>query len=279
MEEYYFEPTRRVFMSNRRVDNGYSHNFHFHDGYEIYILNKGTLTFRFETFSFKMKHGSLVVIPANVPHSSICTGGELYDRIVISMREEYIKSLCTESTDLMECFRKQTDCSLYTATLSEEQLTEFIKLQQKLDDLSQNNLFGNDVLYKAHIMELMVLVNRVIKYNDMTADNIMPEMIHRVLSYIVRCPMEEFSLEQLSEELHMSGTYLSRKFKEYMGISIRQYIVQKKVTGACSLLQSGENVTNACYNSGFNDYANFMRTFKKVTGMTPGEYAKKNRHI
>lgn len=279
MEEYYFEHTRRDFISNRRIDSGYSHTFHFHDGYEIYILNKGVHTFRFENFSFEMKHGSLVVIPANIPHSSICDKNCMYDRIVISMREEYIKSLCTDSTDLLECFKQQEDFSKYTATLSEEHLAEVIRLQQKLDDLHQNKLFGNDVLYKAHIMELLVLINRTIKYNEFAAPNIMPEIIHRILSYIVRCNTDEFSLENLSEKLHMSGTYLSRKFKEYMGISIRQYMVQKKVANACGLLQSGENVTNACYNSGFNDYANFIRTFKNVTGMTPGEYAKKNSRV
>ncbi len=279
MEKYYFEHTRRDFISNRRIDDGYSHMFHFHDGYEINVLNKGELTFHFENFSFKMKHGSMVVIPPNVAHSSVCEKDGMYDRIVISMREEFIRGLCTENTDLLECFKKQDDFSKYTTTLSEEQLSEIIRLQQKLDDLSQNELFGNDVLYRANVTELMVMVNRAMKYNDFIASNIMPELIHRILSYIVRCDIEEFSLDNLAQELHMSGAHLSRSFKKYMGISIRQYIVQRKVSEACSMLQAGENVTNACYNSGFNDYANFIRTFKKTTSMTPGEYAKKNGKI
>ncbi|MBQ3028199.1 MAG: AraC family transcriptional regulator, partial [Lachnospiraceae bacterium] len=41
---------------------------------------------------------------------------------------------------------------------------------------------------------------------------------------------------------------------------------------AKALLQEGASVTEACYRSGFNDYANFIRSFKKVTGVSPGKY-------
>ncbi len=276
MGEYYFERTRRQFVANRRIDHGYSHNIHFHNGYEIYILNKGDTVFNFEYVSFQMTHGSMIVIPPNLPHSSVCNSDALYDRIVISMREEFVRSLCTENTDLLDCFAVQKDCMKYTTTLDDDQLAKIMKLQQLLDDNVQNDLFGNDVLYRAHAAELLVCVNRAMKYNHAMVKNTMPEIIFKIISYVIRHYKEGVSMTDLSNELHMSSAYISRLFKSHMGISLREYIVQKKVTNACSLLMMGENVTDACYSSGFRDYANFIRTFKNITGITPGEYAKKS---
>lgn len=276
MSEYYFERTNRMFISNRRIDNGYSHPLHFHDGCEIYLLNKGDATFNFENFSFKMSHGSMVVIPPYVPHSSVCDSSVVYDRMVISMKQEYVKKLCTPNTDLTECFKRQSDCSKYAIVLDDEQLSEIMRLQHKLDGIKKDDMFGSDVLHDAYAAEFLVLVNRAMKYNSFTGDNAMPEIVHKILSWMIKNRKEVFSMENLANDLHMSGSYLSRKFKEYMGIPIRQYIVQKRVEEACYLLRMGENVTNACYSAGFNDYANFIRTFKNVIGMTPGEYAKKS---
>ncbi len=39
----------------------------------------------------------------------------------------------------------------------------------------------------------------------------------------------------------------------------------------------GKNVSDACLMSGFNDYSNFIRSFKKKTGISPGHYAKTGR--
>lgn len=277
MSDYYFEKTRREFMSNRRIDYGYSHTFHYHNGCEIFLVNKGSTTFNFETASFELKHGTMVVIPAYVPHFSICMTNDFYDRYIISMQPEYIKTLSTKNTNLLECFKQREDCSNYISVLNDDQMAQFMNLAHKLDDLSQTELFGSDALRRAYITELLVLVNRAVQYNGSIETKAMPELVYNVLSYIVRHWKENFSLGQLSAELHMSGAYISRKFKENMGISLREYIVNKKVSHACILLRMGENVSSACFASGFNDYANFIRTFKKVMGVTPGEYAKNNK--
>ncbi|WP_081743881.1 helix-turn-helix domain-containing protein [Eisenbergiella tayi] len=48
----------------------------------------------------------------------------------------------------------------------------------------------------------------------------------------------------------------------------------KKTAAAKQLLAEGKTVTETCYLSGFNDYNNFIRTFKKITGTSPGQYQK-----
>lgn len=277
MPEYYFERTNRSFIANRRVDNGYSHDMHIHDGYEVYILNKGQIRFEFETFAFDMKHGMAVVIPAYVPHRSYCDSNCVYDRMIISMQKDFITELSTDTTDLFECFEEQEDCSGYVMTLSDNQIADVMRLVERINDVAKNDMFGDDILYKNYASELLVIFNRAMKHNESTAVNTMPEIVHQIFTYIRYHWRDDFSFDELAAETHFSSAYLSRKFKEYTGVTIQQCLIRKRVESACGYLRLGESVTTACYGSGFNDYSNFIRTFGKVMGMTPGEYAKKNR--
>ena len=82
------------------------------------------------------------------------------------------------------------------------------------------------------------------------------------------------SLSEIGKALNFNQNYISRLFKQNTGISLKQYILEKKITYAQSLLSQGYSVTDTCYKSGFVDYSNFIRTFKQYTGETPGAFKK-----
>ena len=47
---------------------------------------------------------------------------------------------------------------------------------------------------------------------------------------------------------------------------------------AQELLRGGATVTEACEGSGFNNYSHFIRTFSKVTGLSPKQYVKSQKN-
>ena len=61
------------------------------------------------------------------------------------------------------------------------------------------------------------------------------------------------------------------------GTTIIKYLTSKRISEAKKLLNSGKSISEAAEESGFNDYANFMRTFKKIVGVPPKKYAEKGR--
>ena len=61
-------------------------------------------------------------------------------------------------------------------------------------------------------------------------------------------------------------------FNRYCGTTVTKYIISKRITEAKKLLSNGKSVTETAFASGFNDYANFIRTFKKTVGVPPGKY-------
>ncbi len=79
--------------------------------------------------------------------------------------------------------------------------------------------------------------------------------------------------EELAKACQYSPTYFSRLFHSVMGKTLKQYIIQKRLSLACGLLVSErDKISNIASASGFNDVSYFSRVFKKYMGCSPGEY-------
>lgn len=83
------------------------------------------------------------------------------------------------------------------------------------------------------------------------------------------------SLDMLAERFYINKFYLTRIFKEQFGESVTEYLLQVRITRAKQRLRftdgSIEEIAHEC---GMNDANYFSRTFKKVEGVTPGEYRR-----
>jgi AraC-like DNA-binding protein len=85
------------------------------------------------------------------------------------------------------------------------------------------------------------------------------------------------SLKDLSQNLNVHPTYLSREFSKYFDdISFGDYIRKLRVEKAIELLNnSSHSLAEIAYLTGFSDQSHFNRNFKKFTGKNPSEYRKK----
>ncbi len=85
---------------------------------------------------------------------------------------------------------------------------------------------------------------------------------------------QSISVSELANSMHMSINTLERHFKKQIGITPREYIYQRRISNAASMLAFGSSVIEACEKSGFSDYSHFIALFKKRFGMTPLQYKK-----
>jgi YesN/AraC family two-component response regulator len=104
----------------------------------------------------------------------------------------------------------------------------------------------------------------------------MPSLVSNAIAYIEQNISKGITLNDLSEHFHHNGTYISRTFKKTTGISLNNYIIQKRINISKKYMCAGYRPYDACYLSGFNDYSNFSRTFKKQTGLSPKEFISQN---
>ena len=97
--------------------------------------------------------------------------------------------------------------------------------------------------------------------------------LNQVLDYIDAELAEEIKLSNLADVLGMSPLHFGRMFKQSMGISPHQYVIQQRIERAKRLLKDRDrpiiDIALAC---GFTNHSHLSRQFRKVVGMTPSHY-------
>lgn len=97
-------------------------------------------------------------------------------------------------------------------------------------------------------------------------------------SDLVHVPLSEFSVNQISEQLHMSYSQLNRLSASVTGYSFKQYVLNVKLQHAANLLLSNPNkkIGDIASSVGFDDICYFSRVFARKMGMSCMEYRKHN---
>ena len=86
---------------------------------------------------------------------------------------------------------------------------------------------------------------------------------------------EKINLDELARQFFIDKFYLTKIFKEQYGTTINAYISQKRITAAKQLLRfSDKTIEQVSAEIGITDTNYFTRLFKKIEGITPGEYRK-----
>lgn len=85
---------------------------------------------------------------------------------------------------------------------------------------------------------------------------------------------ERIDLDRLAEVGQLSGYHLQRLFVQEEGLSPRAYLENVRIEKARELLEQGESLAQTALQTGFYDQSHFANTFRKSTGLTPGEYRK-----
>jgi AraC-like DNA-binding protein len=103
-----------------------------------------------------------------------------------------------------------------------------------------------------------------------------PRISEKVKEYIggnFRNPDINISITGL--HFNMSPFYLSRIFKEETGVGLLEYINALRIEEGKKLLTRGQSIVKTAELTGFRDSNAFIRVFKKLTGLTPGQYKER----
>ncbi len=247
--------------------------YHRHDAYEIYLFLEGNTDFYLEKSCYRLQRGDMTVVAPTQLHRSVCLDEGAYKRYGINIKPFLLDRLSSAATDLKSCFSTQSDRT-HLAHLSEAEIEQFIAIFDRLQQALDSREYGQDILVLAETARLLVFVNRVFCSPCQNPDNIMPKLVRDIMMYIEEHLTEEISLEGLAQNFYLSHDYISRQFKSATGLTIRSYLLDQRICRAKTCLLEGKSVTQACLESGFSDYANFIRSFTKHEGVSPGKYKK-----
>lgn len=102
------------------------------------------------------------------------------------------------------------------------------------------------------------------------------ELLARIYAYVAENYDDcNFSLQDAADKLGLSSSYLSQYFKQQTGDTLTSYVAALRIRKACSLLETTTMPLQIVSESiGYYNLISFIRRFKQITGVTPGEWRR-----
>ena len=102
--------------------------------------------------------------------------------------------------------------------------------------------------------------------------------MEKAISFLKANYNSKINIKNVVEEMFLSKDYFRQLFKEATGQSITSYIQHIRIEQACIMLTTTEkSVSEISSSCGYNDTKFFYSTFKKLKGITPGEYRENTK--
>ena len=249
--------------------------YHHHDFSKIVILIDGDLTYYIEGKAYILKPWDILFVNKKEIHKPVVNPNKYYERIVIWLNPDFMAKYAQGNNDLLKCFEVAIKNNYNLLRLNMKSIEVIKNLIQDIQNCNNSNEFGSEILKESLFVQLMVLMNRLFLNSDKNRDieDIQyDKTIEGVLNYINSNLENDLSIDTIASEFFISKYYLMRKFKNQIGSSIHNYVVQKRLILARSLISDGLSMSSVCSRCGFNDYSSFVRAFKKVYGVSPSNY-------
>lgn len=258
MERRYFkaEIVRAENCSDRIYDQ------HCHSRYEVLFVLEGSIKLNVEGAHILLEKNAGIVIEPLKYH--VVTGNNTaYHRLVISFEQDFIPLQIRQR--FLENIRQ--NYVFFSEKLAELFRKYSVVLERK------NSVYAP--LLDAILTEAIYSLALDERIHAENPDSRRTEKLKQIISIIDENLDKEILLEDIAARMYMSESAVCHLFKEEMNISLKQYILQKKMTYAKSLLNRGVSPGDAAVACGYKNYASFYKMFLKITGKSPAKVRPK----
>lgn len=144
---------------------------------------------------------------------------------------------------------------------------EIIK-EKEFEDLQIHSYVG--VIYQIRKIVHIVMYRMEAKKSDKK------RFLNEILAWLNEHYTENIRLDVIADKFHYNKEYLTTIFKKEYGMNIGEYVVKLKIEDAKRQLRfTTRNIDEIMVTLGYSDVSYFYRQFKKVEGISPGQYRKK----
>ncbi|MDR1859303.1 MAG: AraC family transcriptional regulator [Bacteroidales bacterium] len=255
--------------------------WHFHPEYEIvYIVRSFGKRFvgdRVDDFNA----GDLVLLGSNLPH--FWRNDELFyqnnheywvNALVIHFPPDFFQHSIAYYPEFA-AIRNLLNLARRGLSFGHAVSDHLASLLYKIRDsngLARTLLFIQALDIMAHTTNCQTLASESYQNN---MENWSSNRLTKALHWINANYRKQASIEEVAEAVGMNTSAFSRYFKEKTGKTFSGFVNEMRTGFACRLIQDGnKTITQTCFESGFNNIANFNRQFKKIMSVTPSEYSR-----
>lgn len=248
--------------------------WHFHPEYEIVFITGADGTRHVGEHISRFEGSDLAFIGPYIPHLNFDYGIKTpYEKVVLHLKEDFLEANFKNFPELADihalfekakrgvCFNGKTKEKIGKRLLNLRQLPRF---QQFIEVL---NIFQDLALSE----DFILLNSKPIEQHYNLKEQ---QRLKSVQRYIEDHYQEKIEIEEMADLTHLSKAAFCRYFKKMTLMTFTEFLNQYRIEQAKKLLMLDKNITETCFESGFESLSYFNRIFKKVAGKNPMQFKK-----
>jgi AraC-like DNA-binding protein len=257
-------------------------NWHFHAEYQLFVVLKGTGTRFIGDHVTPFKPGNVVFTGPNIPHlwqsdpeyyegdKQLWTEG-----IVVYFPEDLLGAAFLQKKEawlLRQLFIK-SQRGIEIRGDTDDQAISLLKRLLKTTDFERVLTLLQLLHLLAGTSEYQLLASPGYTNQLKAGDT---ERMSKVHAYVMKNFREKITLDEVAAIANMTSSSFSRYFKVHANKTFSDFLTEIRIGYSCKLLTTQKmDISQVCYESGFQTLSNFNRQFKTITHYSPLTYRKK----
>ena len=235
---------------------------HLHEAFEIIVVTEGALALGIGQELYQVDKGDIAIIfPNLIHHYQVFESGINRANVIMA------------GSNLFGNYRAklQSYCPKNPIIKKEKVHSDIVKSFTSLFCTEQDNR----VVRQAH---MQIILTRIIEQCELVEEDSIKtdDLVYKVVKYVAANFKNDFSLDDMANDLGMSKYVLSRVFSATFHTNFCQYVNGIRLNYACAYLENTQKpITEIMLECGFESQRTFNRVFKKKYRITPREYRNK----
>ncbi|WP_426478418.1 AraC family transcriptional regulator [Chryseobacterium sp. CBSDS_008] len=264
--------TSLKFFTNENIK---SHVWHYHPEIELIFVCRGSGKRQIGSSISYFSEGDLVLIGSNLPHCGLTNENTHNDyEMVIQFKPDFLGENIWSIPE-MQRITALLEKSKAGIVFGEEVKKAVGKKIVEMHDASSLDKLCRllNILDELALTEDYRILNAGKYYlQTQIEDN---ERINLIFNYVKDHFKEDITLEEMADLAHMKVPSFCRYFKKITNKTFTRFVNEYRITHALKLLaEQPLSITEVCFESGFNNFSYFNKTFKEYIGKSPSQYRK-----
>ena len=224
---------------------------------------------------YNMKKNGLYFIHGLDTHFVAPEDLNRYNHSIINLNTPELKKLFYNLGMKDEFKRIFTSKGGIYCELTNEAVIEADKLFLEIDNIINDD---RGIKYARLASALVGLVDIGLKYAEKAEKT--NDKLTDIISFISDNALNKLTIDEICEKTHISKYHLCRIFKENMGVTIGEFIKNRRISVAKQLLRNSEyKIIEIAEKCGFSDSGFFAKVFLREVGITPSDFRKNSFEI
>ncbi|MCF2219339.1 MULTISPECIES: AraC family transcriptional regulator [Chryseobacterium] len=258
-----------------RNENIKSHVWHYHPEIELIFVCGGSGKRQIGSNISYFSDGDLVLMGSNLPHCGMTNENTNNDyEMVIQFKPDFLGEHffgLPEMQRISALLEKSKAGIVFSENIKKEIGEKIVEMHES-SSLEKLVKFLEILDTLASTSDYRILNAGKYYLQTQVEDN---ERINLIFNYVKDHFKEQITLEQVADLANMRVPSFCRYFKKITNKTFTQFVNEYRITHSLKLLaEQPLSITEVCFESGFNNFSYFNKTFKEYTQKSPSQYRK-----